>query len=85
MAVARLELDAVTKIDDGEVSRQFNEQEGTLPILGSKNDLLQDYLATQASSISNVRSAPSTLETDVWSLVNPATIEPIKLPKEKNL
>ena len=83
LAVARLELDAVTKIDDVEVFRQFNEQEATLPILGIKNDLLQDYLATQASSVSNVRSAPSTLETDVCSLVNPAKIEPIKLHKEK--
>ena len=71
----------MTKIDDGEVPRQFNEQEATLPILGSNNELLQDYLATQASSVSNVRSAP-TLETEVCSLIDPATIESRKLHKE---
>ena len=39
LAVARAELDTVTRIDDSEVPRQSNEQEATLPILGSNNDL----------------------------------------------
>lgn len=70
LAVAKAEMEAVSKVEDSEFPCQFEQKETTLPILSDKNDLLQDYLTAQASSASNVCSE-QTLETDVDSVADP--------------
>ena len=82
LAVARAEMEAVSKVEDSEFPCQFEQNEAILPILSDKNDLLQDYLTAQASSALNVCSE-QTLETAVNSVADPE-IKPINQEKENS-
>ena len=69
LAVARAEIKALSKVENGEFPCQSEQKETTLPILSDKNDL-QDYLTAQASAASIVCSA-QTLKIDVNSVADP--------------
>ena len=63
LALAKAEMEAITKIEDGE-STIDDRKEDVLPadVIDNK-DLLNEYLITQASSIAN--TSLSTMETHV--------------------
>ena len=62
-------MNAITKVEESELGLNDGNDGAILPGFITKDDLIQNYLVTQASSV--VKDSPSTVETGLTETKNP--------------
>ena len=85
LAIAQAEMNAVTKIEESELHLNDGNGGSILPGFITKDDLLQNYPVTQASSVA--KDSPSTVEIGLRETENPllpSTSFPIAQSHENN-
>ena len=69
LAIAQAEMNAITKVEESELGLNDGNDRAILPGFITKDDLLQNYLVTQASSVAF--DSPSTVQTGLTETKNP--------------
>ena len=69
LAIAQAEMNAITKVEESELGLNDGNDGAILPGFITKDDLLQNYLVTQASSVAI--DSPSTVQTGLTETKNP--------------
>ena len=69
LAIAQAEMNAITKVEESELGLNDGNDRAILPGFITKDDLLQNYLVTQASSVAI--DSPSTVQTGLTETKNP--------------